>query len=75
MIPARELEADMHLSVGHYATARAAYLATLEREPGRGRAVFGAGRAAELADDRVVASAGYRDYLRLMEKADGDRKG
>ena len=73
LLPARELEADLHLAAGHYAAARAAYLATLEREPGRGRSVFGAARAAELAGDGDAARAGYRQYLELMAKADGDR--
>lgn len=49
------------------------HLATLRREPGRARAVFGAARAAELADDRAAAAVGYRQYLRLMERADGGR--
>ena len=74
LLPARELEADMHLALGHYAAARDAYLATLTREPGRARAVFGAARAAELAGDKQAAAAGYRDYLSLMEKSDGQRK-
>ena len=72
-MPARELEADMHLAAGHYAAARDAYLATLKREPGRARAVFGAARAAELAGDQAAAAAGYREYLHLMEPADGER--
>lgn len=73
LIPARELEADMHLLAGHYAAARDAYLATLKREPGRARSVFGAARAAELGGDHALAAAGYRDYLRLMEGADASR--
>jgi hypothetical protein len=35
--------------------------------------VFGAARAAELGGDRALAAAGYRDYLRLMERADASR--
>ena len=73
LLPARELEADMHLAAGHYAAARAAYQAALMREPHRARSVFGAARAAELAGDRLAALAGYREYLALMERADGDR--
>jgi hypothetical protein len=73
LLPARELEADLHLAAGHYAAARAAYLATLTREPGRARAMYGAARAAELAGDHAAAAAAYRDYLRMLEKADGDR--
>ena len=73
LLPARELQADMLLAAGRPAEARAAYQATLVREPGRARSTFGAARAAELAGDRVTAAAGYRVFLRLMEKADGGR--
>ena len=73
LLPARELEADLHFAARHYAAARAAYLATLTREPGRARSVFGAARAAELAGDRAAAHAGYRQFLELMARADGDR--
>ncbi|MGH7676541.1 MAG: hypothetical protein ACREMV_14850, partial [Gemmatimonadales bacterium] len=55
------------------AEARRAYEATLGREPGRARSIFGAARAAELAGDRAAAQAKYREYLKLMEKGDGDR--
>jgi hypothetical protein len=74
LLPARELEADLHLAAGHYAAARAAYLATLAREPGRARSVFGAARAAELAGDRAAAREGYRRFLQLMAAGDGDRQ-
>jgi tetratricopeptide (TPR) repeat protein len=73
LLPARELEADMHLAAGHYAAARAAYLATLTREPGRARALYGVARAAELAGDRVAATAAYQEFLKMLEKSDGDR--
>ncbi len=73
LLPARELEADMHLAAGHFAAARRAYQATLMREPHRARSVFGAARTAELAGDRAAAVAGYREYLALMSRADGDR--
>jgi len=73
LLPARELLADMLLEAKRYKEAREAYRATLAREPGRGRSVFGAARAAELAGDRVGAEAGYREFLKLMNKADGSR--
>jgi len=73
LLPARELEADMLMEAGQYAEARRAYLATLAREPGRARSIFGAARAAELAGDRTAAEAGYRELLKLMRTADGDR--
>ncbi len=73
LLPARELLADMLLEAGRYGEARKAYQATLMREPGRARSLFGAARAAELAGDRAAAKAGYREFLKLMSKADGDR--
>ncbi|HEV8264883.1 MAG TPA: hypothetical protein VGQ06_08015, partial [Gemmatimonadales bacterium] len=53
LLPARELHADLLLAIGRYGEARAAYDATLEREPGRARSIYGAARAAELAGDRA----------------------
>jgi hypothetical protein len=73
LLPARELEADMHLAAGHAAAARDAYRAVLRREPGRARSLFGVARATELMGDRAGAVAAYRAYLAMMEKADGDR--
>ena len=73
LLPARELQADMLLAAGQYQAALKAYHATLARERGRARSLFGAARAAELAGDRTAARAGYREFLKLMSKADGDR--
>ena len=73
LLPARELLGDMLLAAGRYPEARDAYRATLLREPGRARSLFGAARAAQLAGDRATAKAGYREFLKLMGKADGHR--
>ena len=73
LLPVRELQADMLLAAGHYQAARQAYRATLARERGRARSLFGAARAAELAGDRAAARAGYQEFLKLMSKADGKR--
>lgn len=73
LLPARELEADMLLAAGRHAEARTAYQASLRREPGRARSVFGAARAAELGKDHAAATAGYREYLKMMANATGDR--
>jgi hypothetical protein len=73
LLPARELQADMLLAAGLYAEARAAYRATLAREPGRARSLFGAARAAELAGDRRAASEGYGEYVKAMSRGDGAR--
>jgi tetratricopeptide (TPR) repeat protein len=73
VLPARELYGDLLFLLGRYAEAGRAYKATLEREPGRARAIFGAARSAHMAGDRDEARARYREYLALMEKADGTR--
>jgi hypothetical protein len=73
LLPARELQADMLLAAGQYAAARAAYQATLAREPGRARSLFGAARSAQLAGDRRGASESYREYAKAMERSDGAR--
>jgi len=73
LLPARELLGDMLLAGGRYHEARDAYQATLRREPGRARSLFGAARAAQLAGDRSTAKGGYRAFLKLMSKADGHR--
>jgi len=73
LLPARELQADMLLAAGRYTEARAAYRATLAREPGRARSLFGAARAAQLAGDRRGASESYGAYAKAMERSDGAR--
>lgn len=73
LLPARELLADMLLAAGHYYPARDAYRATLMREPGRARSLFGLARALELAGKHAEAKAGYGQFLKLMIKADGER--
>ena len=73
LLPARELWGDMLLASGRYAEARKAYEETLLREPRRARSLFGKARAAELAGDRAGAETGYREFLKLMSKADGGR--
>jgi hypothetical protein len=73
LLPARELEGDMLLLAGRYGEARAAYKATLARERNRARSLFGMARAAELSGDHRAAAADYREYLKLMARADRDR--
>ena len=72
-MPARELEGDMLLVIGRAADARAAYEASLLREPNRARSLFGSARAAELAGDRAAAQLRYAAFLTQMGAADGDR--
>jgi tetratricopeptide (TPR) repeat protein len=73
LLPARELEGDMLLIAGRCREAGAAYRAALARERNRARSMFGLARSAELAGDRQSASEDYREFLRQMAKADGDR--
>jgi hypothetical protein len=73
LLPARELQADMLLAAGRYAGALAAYRATLAREPGRARSLFGVARAAQLAGDGRGASESYGAYAKAMERSDGER--
>jgi hypothetical protein len=63
----------MLLESGDAAGAQAAYEATLAREPRRARALYGAGRAAELAGDGVAAAGYAAQLLELMDRADPER--
>ncbi|HET7296099.1 MAG TPA: hypothetical protein VFI66_03105 [Gemmatimonadales bacterium] len=74
LLPARELEADLLLAAGRYADAATAYEATLRRERGRSRSLFGVARATELAGDAAAARSKYREFLGAMAHADGDRE-
>jgi len=71
VLPARELLGDLLLEMERYEEARAAYEATLERAPRRLNALYGAGRAAELAGDREAAAEHYRKLVELVSDADG----
>ena len=73
LLPARELEGDMLLDAGRYPKRGAAYRATLAREPGRARSLFGAARAAELAGNRTAAQAALPGVPGRMSKSDGER--
>ncbi len=66
LFPAREQLAEMLLIMARYDEARAEYEAVQRTEPRRFRAVYGAARAAEYADD---PNAAYHHYRRLLEIA------
>lgn len=74
LLPARELEGDLLLELGRAADAMRSYEQTLEREPNRARAIYGAARAAERAGDREAARRHYQHLLELMPAADADRR-
>ncbi len=73
LLPARELEGDMLLAIGRAADARAAYEASLAREPNRARSLYGSARAVELAGDKPAARLRYAAFLTQMGAADGGR--
>ncbi len=73
LLPARELEGDLLLELRRHAEALASYEKTLQREPRRARALYGAARAAELSGDAAKARARYEELLKLMDRADRDR--
>lgn len=66
LLPARELQGDLLLELGHADEALAAYESTLAREPRRARALFGAARAAEQAGAASKATKYYRQLVELM---------
>jgi tetratricopeptide (TPR) repeat protein len=73
LLPARELEGDLLMELGRPADALRSYEMTLEREPRRARALFGAARAAEKSGNISAARAHYEQLSRLMERADASR--
>jgi hypothetical protein len=73
VLPAREQLGEMLLEAGRPAQALEAFEKTLESEPDRFRALWGAARAAELSGDRARARAYYGRLLTVAEKADTER--
>jgi len=73
LLPARELEGDLLMELGRPADALRSYEKTLEREPRRARALFGAARAAVAARNAETARTRYAELVELMSKADPDR--
>ncbi|MGQ0713662.1 MAG: hypothetical protein ACT4PJ_08000 [Gemmatimonadaceae bacterium] len=73
LLPARELEGDLLMALGRHADALRAYEMTLQREPRRGRALFGAAQAAEKLGNASVARARFEELARLMDRADQSR--
>ena len=73
ILPARELQGDLLLELKRPTEALRAYEAALRTEPNRGRTLFGAARAAELARQEADARRRYAEYVQLMKGADGDR--
>jgi hypothetical protein len=70
LAPARELLGDMLLELKRPHEALVEYRATLEREPNRFRALFGAMRAATLAGEEAPAARHAAALRELVAKAD-----
>ncbi|MGH9776911.1 MAG: hypothetical protein ACRD5I_00720 [Candidatus Acidiferrales bacterium] len=73
VVPARELLGEMLLELKRPDEARREFEATLEASPNRFRALYGAARSAESADDAEGASAYFSKLLALCERADTER--
>ena len=69
--PARELLGQMLLRLERPAEALEAFEATVEKEPGRFRGLYGAAMAAELSGDRALALTYYARLVETCERADG----
>ena len=67
LAPARELLGEMLLQLHEPAAALREFAATLQKEPGRFRALAGAARAAAESGDRSTAA---RYYARLLQSCD-----
>lgn len=70
VLPARELLGDMLVEMGHHHEALAAYTAALVRSPNRFNSLYGAGYAAELANDKPQALLFYQSLVEQTTEAD-----
>ena len=73
VLPARELYGDLLLVTGDYDAALSEYEAALERSPNRFYSLYGAARAAELADDSETAARYYQQLLDNCPDPSADR--
>jgi tetratricopeptide (TPR) repeat protein len=70
LAPARELLGDMLLEMNEPSKALEQFEATLKKEPGRFRALYGAAHAAELSGDRETSQKYSRELLKVCTRAD-----
>ncbi len=73
LAPARELLGEMLLAANQPAAALAQFEATLKKEPGRFRSLYGAGKAARLAKNSEASRKYFRELVSICEQ--GDRPG
>ena len=70
LAPARELLGEMLLDVNEPAQALEQFEATLKKEPGRFRSLYGAAHAAQLSGNRATSQAYFRELLKVCSRAD-----
>jgi tetratricopeptide (TPR) repeat protein len=70
LAPARELLGDMLLEMNESAQALEQFEATLKKEPGRFRALYGAAHAAQLSGNRDTSQRYFRELLKVCGHAD-----
>jgi tetratricopeptide (TPR) repeat protein len=70
LAPARELLGEMLLEMSEPAQALEQFQATLKKEPGRLRALYGAAHAAQLSGDRDTSQRYFRELLKVCARAD-----
>jgi tetratricopeptide (TPR) repeat protein len=70
LAPARELLGEMLLEMNEPAQALAEFEATLKKEPGRFRALYGAAHAAQLSGSRDASQRYFRELLKICSRAD-----
>jgi tetratricopeptide (TPR) repeat protein len=70
LAPAHELWGEMLLATGQPELAMEQFATTLQKEPGRFRALYGEGRAAQLAGKAAMSRKYYAQLLKACERAD-----
>jgi tetratricopeptide (TPR) repeat protein len=70
LAPARELLGEMLLEMNEPAQALEQFQATLKKEPGRFRALYGAAHAAQLSGNRDASQKYFLELLTLCNRAD-----
>ncbi len=70
LAPARELLGEMLLERNEPAPALEQFEATLKKEPGRFRELYGAARAAQLSRNREASQKYFRELLKVCANAD-----
>ena len=70
LAPARELLGEMLLQMNQPAPAFAQFQMTLHKEPGRFRALYGAGHSAQLTGNRDAMQKYFHELLGVCQNSD-----